>query len=217
MKISKSKIKSLVMEAMKNTLSENSPDDLKKAQVKKADAVRNALSTQLANIDMEATVLDRNVEDLIAAIKMYTDPKSYAQGGIFSDTKSAEESLDLLVKPHIEKIKDADPFYAYTVYAGATKGLSDSNKKEVEKLLGERGLPRPDKAALAKSPIYQKNQAIVSKSPLFKAMESEAGKQYMQKPKTMPAGSEKANESKMMNENKIRAIIRHELIQSMKK
>ena len=66
-------------------------------------------------------------------------------------------------------------------------------------------------------PIYQKNQALVLKSPMFKAMESEVGKRYMQKSKTMPAGSEKANESKMMNENKIRAIIRHELIQSMKK
>lgn len=213
MKISKSKIKSLIMEAMKNTLNENSPDDLKKAQVKKADAIRNDLSKQLANIDMEATVLDRNVEDLIAAMRMYADPKSYAQGAIFSDTKSAEESLDVLVIPHIEKIKDADPFYAHTVYAGATKGLSDSSKKEVEKLLGERGLTKPDENALAKSPIYQKNKAIVLKSPLFKGMESEIGKKYMQRD-SMPAG---LKESKTMNENRIRAIIRHELIQSMKK
>ena len=210
MKISKSKIKSLVAEAMKNTLSENAPDDLKKDQSKKKSAAYNALEKGLSGIDYNDKILKDQVSQIVAAVDTHMKAK----------TPDAEETadavLDALTKTGIFKaVKSADSFYAYTVYAFATKGLSSVEKEEVETVLKTRGLPRPDKAALAKSPIYKKNQKIVANSPLFKAMKSLPASPA-QDSKSGFGGSEK-NESKMMNENRIRAIIRHELIQSMKR
>ena len=55
----------------------------------------------------------------------------------------------------------------------------------------------------------------MANSPLFKAIETSslAGRTSE---KASSDKKENTNESKMMNENRIRAIIRHELIQAMK-
>ena len=232
MKISKHKIKLLVAEAMRKSIKEeksadqgkgsSASDNAKKIQVKKSDAVYNELMNQLNNIDVESDLLRTHVSQLVAAMRMYVDPASYDRedGGIFSskeeDAKQNKAILDILTDPHIKALKEADPFYRRTVYAAATKGLEPDFAEEITSLLQEKGFSLPDEKDLAKSELYKNAKSEVDNSPLFKALRVSPSSPSEKSTYTGEEDKE-ANESKTMNENKIRAIIRHELIQSMRK
>jgi hypothetical protein len=154
----------------------------------------NSLKTSIANVKSGLTLY------------LFRDPKIDT---IFANDPNG--MLELMIGSDVDKLANADSFYRLALHHAikSDSSLELAQKQELVEFIDEIGLTKPDKAELASSTKYKEtkdsSEEAVANSPLFKAIETSS-----------LAGSEKANESKMMNENRIRAIIRHELIQAMK-
>ena len=157
----------------------------------------NSLKTSIANVKSGLTLY------------LFRDPKIDT---IF--TNDPEGMLELMIGSDVDKLANADSFYRLALHHAikSDSSLDQKQKQELVEFINRIGLTKPDKAGLASSSKYKEikdsSKEAVANSALFKAIETSSG----------VAGEEKkqSNESKMMNENRIRAIIRHELIQAMK-
>jgi hypothetical protein len=165
--------------------------------------------------DLPIKIQDDSLKTSIANVKsgstlyLFRDPKIDT---IF--TNDPEGMLELMIGSDVDKLANADSFYRLALHHAikSDSSLDQKQKQELVEFINRIGLTKPDKAGLASSSKYKEikdsSKEAVANSALFKAIETSSG----------VAGEEKkqSNESKMMNENRIRAIIRHELIQAMK-
>ncbi len=165
--------------------------------------------------DLPDEIRDNNLKKSVANVKsgltlyLFRDPEIDT---IF--TNDPEGMLVEMIGPDVDKLMEADPFYIFSLHHAvkSDNSLTSEQKEKLVKNINATGLKRPNEEQLASSSMWKEisksSEEAVANSPLFKALETSSA----------VTGSEEksANESKMMNENRIRAIIRHELIQAMK-
>jgi len=177
---------------------------------KEGKELSSYLTKALQGANIDDVAVRKDIIFLATACRIFADPSSYSsEGGIFGsdDVNKNVEMLEALIEPHEKSIKEADPLYRLALYNTALKGLDEQEKRNVRDILSIINIKEPTESEIAKSTVYKNNKDIVAKSILFKDQD---------KP-TISGEKEDANESKEINENRIRAIIRHELIQSMRK
>ena len=165
--------------------------------------------------DLPDKIQDNNLKKSVANVKsgltlyLFRDPEIDT---IF--TNDPEGMLVEMIGPDVDRLMEADPFYIFSLHHAvkSDNSLTSEQKEKLVNNINATGLKRPNEEQLASSSMWKEisksSEEAVANSPLFKAIETSSA----------VAGSEEksANESKMMNENRIRAIIRHELIQAMK-
>jgi hypothetical protein len=197
---------------------ENFPNELEIKKKIESSQNKSGISAELMSafkgVNMKKDIINKHVANLASVCQIYANPKS-SEGpqSIFGGDDPAG-TLDVLTRDHAEAIKNEDPFYRLALHQAATKGLDGQTSAEVEGLLSDLGLEKPTKEELAKSALYKDSEDVVAKSALFKDLDKENPNPD---DKTVPTGKERSDESREINENRIRAIIRHELIQSMRK
>ena len=153
---------------------------------------------QVASLDFLNKKLETNSKTLVATIK------DAAQKYKIDANSIDNNKVDNAVK----ELSNGDAMGRLAATREVEKVLDPKLASEFLELID---LSKPSKAELKKSKKYQSALNDTEKSELAKGLsdESESG--------VAGEDKKKSNESKMMNENRIRAIIRHELIQSMKK
>jgi len=237
MKISKSKIKSLVVEAMKNTLKEedspfgNLTGDLS-SSIENSKGVKIPIpdgyfkmsgSSELAAakgdpFEYVALINNKTNDTAFMVIKGNGTPKGEkAVGKVFNRGHAAHTKLEqrynkAYPNPYLKDIKAMEGLYKK--YRQNPDNMSDSELNKINSITEKL----PDQTmSLVKSRLLKLggNQADVEM--FTQAVKSAPNDSKGSTSAIAGHKKEEANESKMMNENRIRAIIRHELIQSMKK
>lgn len=136
--------------------------------------------------------------------------------------RSANISFDFdkefkAIEQDVNKIINSnDPFDRFQVHTFSLQKVSDPSKaKKISGFLDAIGIAMPSDEEKANSKKYQKALADAERSPEFSKISNSKAELG---PNRKAAGDEDSvEESREINENRIRAIIRHELIQSMRK
>lgn len=168
------------------------------------------------------------VGKLIADMGLDQEKPQMASLDLNKKIDSSTKTLVTTIKDAAQKYKTDADLIDNTKVDNAVRELNSGDAmdrlaatKEVEKVLGSKlaseflkaiNLSKPSLAELKKSEKYQNALNATEKTELAKGLEKDRTSE-----KTSSDKKQDANESKMMNENKIRAIIRHELIKSMRK
>ena len=186
---------------------ENS-DKLEKYEKAKEDAIKKTEEFFKGMPEkVESGIMKQHISNIILGASLYAGIGG-ASNIITGKSQDDAEFLEVLVVDSAEAIKTGDPFYRKAIFNKINSlAKTNSQSNTAKEFLNTLGLDDPSDSELAKSEMYKK-----AKEEIGNPFETDSEE-------TRSVGSEKeeSNESRQINERRIRAIIRHELLRARKR
>jgi hypothetical protein len=164
--------------------------------------------------------LSKAAKDVANAIVSFLDLTNYGDGEGEINDELKDYLFQINTEKGIEAIKNSsDPYYKHAVFMHLRQACQKNKNVKLADCIDAAAkyldLKEPSEDELSKSQSYQNAKKAAGDSPLFKNS-IEPVRSTFGDPKESDS-KEPKNESSQINEKRIRAIIRHELIRAQRK